>query len=167
MKEKNIKKAYIAGGCFWWMEELFRKRDGVVDTEVGYMGGYVENPTYQNHGWHAEAMEVSYDADIISYQNILDFFFTIHDPTTKNRQGNDRGDSYRSAIFYQNEDEKIQAEAMIEIVNRSGRWMWEVVTTLEKFEKFYRAEWYHQDYLQENPNGYTCHYVRFSSYFSE
>jgi peptide-methionine (S)-S-oxide reductase len=164
MTENNQKKAYLAGGCFWWMEELFRNRPWVVDTRVGYMGGHVDNPTYQNHGWHAEAIEILYDSELTSYQDILDFFFTMHDPTTVDRQGNDRGDSYRSAIFYQNSDEKIQAEAMIEIVNRSGRWMTPVVTRLEEFQWFHVAEWYHQDYLQENPNGYTCHYVRFPSY---
>ena len=163
----NTKKAYIAWGCFWGMEELFRKQPWVVDTQVGYMGWHVSEPTYQNHGWHAEAIEVSYDSDITSYQNILDYFFTIHDPTTKDRQGNDRGDSYRSAIFYQNSDEKLQAEGMIEIVNRSGRWTNPVVTTLEEFDWFHEAEWYHQDYLQENPNGYTCHYVRFPSYLKK
>lgn len=163
----NIKKAYLAGGCFWGMEELFRKQPWVVDTRVWYMGWHVADPTYQNHGWHAEAIEVSYDSDLTSYQNILDYFFTIHDPTTKDRQWNDRGDSYRSAIFYQNSDERLQAEAMIEIVNRSGRWVSPVVTTLEEFDKFYEAESYHQDYLQDNPNGYTCHYVRFPSYLEK
>ncbi len=166
MTNTNYKKAYLAGGCFWGMEELFRKQDWVVDTQVGYMGWRESEPTYQNHSWHAEAIEVSFDPEVTSYQKVLDFFFTIHDPTTKDRQGNDRGDSYRSAIFYQNSDEKLQAEAMIEIVNQSGRWMSPVVTNLEEFKWFYDAEWYHQDYLQENINGYTCHYVRFPSYLS-
>jgi peptide-methionine (S)-S-oxide reductase len=110
MTKNNYKKAYLAGGCFWGMEELFRKIDGVVDTQVGYMGGNSPDPTYRNHEGHAEAIEITYDSDITSYQKVLDFFFTIHDPTTKDRQGNDRGSSYRSAIFYQNSDEKIQAE---------------------------------------------------------
>jgi len=167
MSESNIKKAYLAGGCFWGMEELFRKQPWVVDTQVGYMGGHEAEPTYRNHWWHAEAIEVTYDSTETSYQKILDYFFTIHDPTTKDRQGNDRGDSYRSAIFYQSEDEKLQAEGMIEIVNNFGRWMREVVTTLESFDGFYEAEWYHQDYLQENPNWYTCHYVRFPSYLEK
>lgn len=162
----NTQKVYLAGGCFWGMEELFRKQPGVVDTEVGYTGGHVENPTYQNHSWHAEAMEITYDPEVTSFQKLLDFFFCIHDPTTKDRQGNDRGDSYRSAIFYQNDDEKLQAEAFIQIVNQSGRWPSEVVTTLEPLDVFYPAEGYHQDYLQENINGYTCHYVRFPSYLS-
>jgi peptide-methionine (S)-S-oxide reductase len=146
------------------MEELFRKQEWIVDTQVGYMGGLNDDPTYRDHEWHAEAIELSYDSSATSYQRVLDFFFTIHDPTTKNRQGNDRGSSYRSAIFYQNSDELIQAEAMIEIVNKSWRWMAPVVTTLEEFAWFYDAESYHQDYLQENINGYTCHYVRFPSY---
>ncbi len=164
MTEKNIQKAYLAGGCFWGMEELFRKREGVTDTQVGYMGWSVADPTYRDHEGHAEAIEISYDSDITCFQNILDFFFAIHDPTTKDRQWNDRGSSYRSAIFYRNSDEKIQSEAFIEIVNNSGRWTAPVATTLESFEWFYPAEAYHQDYLQENPNGYTCHYVRFPSY---
>jgi peptide-methionine (S)-S-oxide reductase len=134
MKKTDYKKAYLAGGCFWGMEELFRKQDGVVDTQVGYMGGLSDDPTYRNHQGHAEAIEVSFDPEVTSYQKVLDFFFTIHDPTTKDRQGNDRGDSYRSAIFYQTSDEKIQAEAMVEIVNRSGRWMSPVVTNLEEFK---------------------------------
>ena len=163
---QNLKKAYLAWGCFWWMEDLFRKEKGIVDTEVGYTGGNVPDPTYQNHDGHAEALEVTYDADIISYQWVLDFFFRIHNPTTINQQGNDRGTSYRSAIFYQNEDEKLQAEAMIVLVNQSGRWTSSVVTTLEKFDVFYRAEGYHQDYLKQNINGYTCHYVRWGSYLN-
>jgi len=163
----NIKKAYVAGWCFWGMEELFRKVEWVVDTQVWYMGGNAPDPTYRNHEGHAEAIEISYDSEITSYQNILDFFFTIHDPTTLDRQGNDRGSSYRSAIFYQNDDEKFQAEGMIQIVNNSGRWISEVVTSLEAFDHFYEAEWYHQDYLQENINGYTCHYVRFPSYLQD
>lgn len=160
----STKKAYIAGGCFWGMEELFRKQDGIEDTEVGYMGGHVDEPTYQNHSWHAEALEITYNPEIISFQGVLDYFFRVHNPTTKDQQGNDRGDSYRSAIFYQSDDEKLQSEAFIQIVNNSGRWTSDVVTTLEKFDTFYKAESYHQDYLQDNPNGYTCHYVRFPTY---
>lgn len=158
------KKAYIAGGCFWGMEELFRKEPGIVDTEAGYTGGKNEDPTYEFHPGHAEALEVTYNPEETSFKNILDFFFRIHDPTTLNRQGNDVGDAYRSAIFYQNEEEKKTAEEMIEMVNASGRWDDEVVTTLEKFEKFTIAEDYHQDYLQKNPGGYTCHFIRGESY---
>jgi len=149
------------------MEELFRKIDGVLDTQVGYMWGDSTDPTYRNHAGHAESIELTYDPETVSFQQLLDFFFTIHDPTTKDRQGNDRGDAYRSAIFYQNDDEKLQAEAFIQIVNNSGRWMSPVVTNLEQFKWFYLAESIHQDYLQENPHGYTCHYVRFPSYFDK
>lgn len=156
----STKKAYIAGGCFWGMEELFRKLEGVISTETGYSGGENENPTYENHPGHAEALEIEYDSEIISYTQILDFFFQIHDPTTKNQQGNDIGSSYRSAIFYQNNDEKKIAEEMIEVVNESQRWDNPVATTLEKFSSFTNAEEFHQDYLQKNPGGYTCHFVR-------
>lgn len=166
MTEKNYKKAYLAGGCFWGLEELFRAQDWVIDTEVGYMGGDVPNPTYQNHHGHAEAMEIEYDPSVVSYQWILDFFFRVHNPTTIDQQGNDRGSSYRSAIFYQNDDEKSQSEAFIEIVNSSDRWQDPVVTTLEAFDVFYPAEDVHQDYLQDNIGGYTCHYVRFPTYLS-
>lgn len=159
-----IKKAVLAGGCFWGMEELIRKQLGVVKTRVGYTGGQVENPTYENHTGHAEAVEIEYDKDKTSYKNLLDFFFQIHDPTTLNQQGNDRGTSYRSAIFYSNDEEKKEAESFIEIVNKSGRWKKPVVTTLEPLQKFYLAEDYHQDYLQKNPDGYTCHFIRFGSY---
>jgi len=161
---KNLKKAYLAGGCFWGLEELFRKRPGVVAIEAGYTGGRNENPTYQNHPGHAEALEITYDADVTSFREILDFFFCSHDPTTLNRQGNDVGSAYRSAIFYRNEEERSEAEEFIRLVNDSGRWDGPVVTTLEPFVKFYSAEDYHQDYLQKNPGGYTCHYVRFESY---
>jgi peptide-methionine (S)-S-oxide reductase len=143
----NYKKAYIAGGCFWGMEELFRKQTGVIDTEVGYTGGENENPTYERHPGHAEAMEITYDPEVTSYLKIIDYFFRIHNPTTVNRQGNDIGSSYRSAIFYQDEEEKQEAEKMIKIVNESGLWKDPVVTTLEPFTKFWSAEDYHQDYL--------------------
>lgn len=161
-----IKKAYLAGGCFWGMEELFRKLPGVLETGAGYTGGKKENPTYENHDGHAEALEVVYDDEIISYKNILDFFFCIHNPTTLNSQGNDIGTSYRSAIFYQDEAEKKQAEDFIEIVNNSGKWENKVATTLEPFSIFYKAEDYHQDYLQKNPGGYTCHLKYFDTYLS-
>lgn len=156
----NFKKAYVAGGCFWGMEELFRKQTGVIDTEVGYTGGQNENPTYERHPGHAEAMEITYDPNQTSFLKILEYFFRIHNPTTLNRQGNDIGSSYRSAIFYQDEEEKREAEKMIKIVNESGLWKDPVVTTLEAFTKFWSAEDYHQDYLQKNPGGYTCHYER-------
>lgn len=159
-----IQKAYLAGGCFWGMEELFRKLPGVLETEAGYTGGKKENPTYENHDGHAEALEVIYDDEKTSYKNILDFFFCIHNPTTLNRQGNDTGTSYRSAIFYQNESEKKQAEDFIEIVNNSGKWENKVTTTLEPFSVFYKAEDYHQDYLQKNLGGYTCHLKYFDTY---
>lgn len=162
------KKIVLAGGCFWGLQELIRKQVGVVKTQVGYAGGNPpvgeKNPTYENHEGHAEAVEVEYDQAKTSLQKILDFFFQIHDPTTLNQQGNDKGSSYRSAIFYANEAEKSEAEKMIEIVSKSGRWKSPVVTTLEPLEKFYLAEDYHQDYLQKNPQGYTCHFIRFGSY---
>ncbi|MBI4948395.1 peptide-methionine (S)-S-oxide reductase MsrA [Candidatus Berkelbacteria bacterium] len=159
-------KAYFAGGCFWGMEELFRALPGVESTQVGYTGGSVDNPTYENHTGHAEALEITYDSSKTTYKNLLDFFFQIHNPTTLNKQGNDVGDSYRSAIFYQNETEKIEAQNFIEIVNASKRWPRPVVTSLEPFTKFYSAEDYHQDYLQKYPDGYTCHRIYFGSYLS-
>ena len=160
-----IKKAYLAGGCFWGLEDLVRQQLGVVDTEVGYTGGLNDNPTYQNHPGHAEGLKNSYDDTKTSYRAILDYFFRVHDPTTLDRQGNDVGASYRSAIFYQDDAELSDAKEMIRLVNESGNWPNPVVTTLEPFAKFWPAEDYHQDYLQDNPNGYTCHYVRgFDSY---
>ncbi len=159
-----IQKAYLAGGCFWGLEELFRKLPGVINTETGYTGGENNNPTYENHEGHAEALEVTYDTDKISYKQILDFFFCIHNPTTLNQQGNDKGTSYRSAVFYQNEEEKKGAIDFIEIVNKSGKWENPVVTTLEQFSSFWPAEKYHQDYLQKNPGGYTCHAIYFTTY---
>jgi len=158
------KKIVLAGGCFWGLEELIRKQRGVIETQVGYAGGATDNPTYENHEGYAEAVEITYDDKQTSFINLLDFFFQIHDPTTLNQQGNDRGTSYRSAIFYANKEERKEAEKMIEIVNASGRWENPVITTLEPLEKFYSAEEYHQGYLQKNPDGYTCHFVRFESY---
>ena len=159
-----IKKIILAGGCFWGLQELMRKQSGVVKTRVGYTGGNIENPTYENHEGHAEAMEIEYDAEKTSYKKLLDFFFQIHNPTTLNQQGNDIGASYRSAIFYGNEGEKKEAENFIDIVNKSGRWKSLVVTTLEPLKTFYPAEDYHQDYLQKNLKGYTCHAIWFDSY---
>lgn len=146
------------------MEDLIRTLPGVIDTEVGYTGGKNEHPTYEFHPGHAEAVLINYDDEVISYRQILDFFFQIHNPTTLNQQGNDKGTSYRSAIFYADETELSEAIAMIEIVNESGRWADEVVTTLEARGEFWPAEDYHQDYLVKNPGGYTCHAIYFDSY---
>lgn len=161
-----MKKVVLAGGCFWGMEELFRALPGVVKTEVGYTGGTNENPTYENHPGHAEALEVEYDPSRTTYREILDFFFRVHDPTTLNRQGNDQGTSYRSAIFYADEEQKREAEGFIGLVSASKRWPNPVVTSLEPLGAFYPAEKYHQDYLRKNPGGYTCHFMRFGSYLS-
>jgi peptide-methionine (S)-S-oxide reductase len=159
------KKAYIAGGCFWGMEDLFRKRHGIKDTEVGYLGGENDFPTYENHIGHAEAVELTYNPLDTNFEEILDYFFRIHNPTTINRQGNDIGSSYRSAIFYQNTEEKQIAEKIIQIVNDSKKWDGIVTTSLEPYTKFWKAEEYHQDYLVKKPNGYTCHFERFDSSF--
>jgi peptide-methionine (S)-S-oxide reductase len=158
------KKIVLAGGCFWGLEDLIRTQPGVVNTEVGYTGGSVENPTYENHNGHAEAVDIEYDPEKTSYKKLLDFFFQIHNPTILNQQGNDLGTSYRSAIFYENEEEKKLGEEFIDIVNKSKRWKDPVVTTLEPLGKFYKAEEYHQDYLQKNKGGYTCHAIWFDSY---
>ncbi|KKT00810.1 MAG: Peptide methionine sulfoxide reductase MsrA [Candidatus Nomurabacteria bacterium GW2011_GWF2_43_8] len=158
------KKIVLAGGCFWGLQDLIRKQPGVIKTRVGYTGGSVKGPTYENHEGHAEAVEIQYDTKKTSYKKLLDFFFQIHNPTTLNQQGNDVGTSYRSAIFYGNEEEKKEAENFINIVNKSKRWKNPVVTTLEPFNKFYEAEKYHQDYLIKNPGGYTCHAIYFDSY---
>ncbi|HEV2402585.1 MAG TPA: peptide-methionine (S)-S-oxide reductase MsrA [Candidatus Saccharimonadales bacterium] len=156
----NLRTAYLAGGCFWGLEELFREQSGVIDTEVGYSGGKNDNPTYENHPGHAETLAIAYDTTKTTYTSLLDFFFRIHDPTTKDRQGNDIGSSYRSAVFYQNDDELEKAKDMIYKVNASKLYRKPVVTTLEPFKKFWTAEEYHQDYLRKHPGGYTCHYVR-------
>jgi len=160
----ELKKAYIAGGCFWGMEDLFRVRKGIKDTEVGYLGGENENPTYRNHPGHAEGIELTYDPEEVSFSEILDFFYRIHNPTTIDQQGNDRGSSYRSAIFYQNEEEKKAAQEIIDLVDRSRKWDGKAVTTLEPFSKFWPAEPEHQDYLVRIPNGYTCHFERFGTF---
>jgi len=159
-----LKKAVFAGGCFWGLQDLIRKQPGVVKIRVGYTGGSAENPTYENHTGHAEAVKIEYDDTKTFYKKLLDFFFQIHNPTTLNQQGNDKGTSYRSTIFYTNDEEKKEAEDFIKIVNDSHRWENPVVTTLEPFTKFYEAEEYHQDYLQKNPGGYTCHAIWFDSY---
>jgi len=158
------KKIVLAGGCFWGMEELTRKQPGVINTRVGYTGGNNKNPSYENHEGYAEAVEIEYDPEKTSYNKLLDFFFRIHNPTTLNQQGNDIGTSYRSAIFFGNEEEKKEAENFIEIVNKSKRWKNPIVTNLEPLKFFYPAEEYHQNYLQKNPGGYTCHAIYFDSY---
>ena len=166
LPDDTHKTAYLGGGCFWGMEELFRQRPGVVDTQVGYAGGTNENPTYEHHPGHAETLAITFNPRETSYEAILDYFFRIHDLTTKNRQGNDIGTSYRSVIFYQDEKELQTAQNMIERVNTSDRWENPVATTPEPFTAFYDAEEYHQDYLQKNPGGYTCHLERFGSYIN-
>lgn len=153
-------RAVLAGGCFWGMQDLIRKMPGVHSTSVGYTGGDVPNATYRNHGTHAEGIEVFYDPDVISYRKLLEFFFQIHDPTTVNRQGNDVGMSYRSAIYYVNEDQKAVAEDTIADVNASGLWPGRVVTEVAPAGAFWAAEAEHQDYIEKFPNGYTCHFPR-------
>lgn len=160
----TYKKAYIAGGCFWGMEDLFRTRKGIVDTEVGYLGGQNEHPTYSNHPGHAEGIELTYNPKETSFEEILDYFYRIHNPTTVDRQGNDRGSSYRSTIFYQDNEEKEKAQSFIKLVDESKKWDRKVVTTLEPFTKFWPAEPEHQDYLERVPNGYTCHFERFGTF---
>lgn len=156
-----IKTVYLAGGCFWGLEDLFREQPGVTDTEVGYTGGENDNPTYEFHPGHAEALAISYDTDQTDFAHLLDFFFRVHNPTTLNRQGNDVGSSYRSAIFYQDEDELSTAKDIIGKVDASDLYDGQpVVTALEPFKRFWSAENYHQDYLRKNPGGYTCHFVR-------
>jgi peptide-methionine (S)-S-oxide reductase len=152
--------AVLAGGCFWGMQDLIRKRPGVLSTRVGYTGGDVANATYRNHGTHAEAIEIIFDPEKESFRGLLEFFFQIHDPTTKNRQGNDVGRAYRSAIFYENAEQKAVAEETIKDVDASGIWPGKVVTELQPVGPFWLAEREHQDYLQRIPNGYTCHWVR-------
>ena len=152
--------AILAGGCFWGAEELVRKLPGVVSTRVGYTGGEIPNATYRNHGNHAEGLEVVYDPTQTSYRDLLEFFFQIHDPTTKNRQGNDIGASYRSAIFYLNDEQKRLAEDTIADVDASGLWPGKVVTEVTPAGDFWEAEPEHQDYLQKYPEGYTGHWVR-------
>ncbi|HEY3752100.1 MAG TPA: peptide-methionine (S)-S-oxide reductase MsrA [Pseudonocardiaceae bacterium] len=157
---QNFEKAILAGGCFWGVQELVRKQPGVVSTRVGYTGGNVANATYRNHGTHAEALEITFDPTRTSYRDLLEFFFQIHDPTTRNRQGNDMGASYRSAIFYTDDRQKAVAEDTIADVNASGLWPGKVVTEVTPAGPFWEAEPEHQDYLQKFPAGYTCHFVR-------
>jgi peptide-methionine (S)-S-oxide reductase len=156
----KTQRAVLAGGCFWGMQELIRKLPGVVSTRVGYTGGDVPNATYRNHGTHAEGIEILFDPSMLSYRALLEFFFQIHDPTTKDRQGNDRGSSYRSAIFYTSDDQKQVAVETIADVNASGRWPGKVMTEVSPAGAFWEAEPEHQDYLQRIPDGYTCHFIR-------
>jgi peptide-methionine (S)-S-oxide reductase len=156
-----IETANLAGGCFWGAQELLRHRPGVISTRVGYSGDdSTKNATYRNHGDHAEAVEIVFDNEKISYRDILEFFFQIHDPSTKNRQGNDIGRSYRSAIFYESDEQKRVALDTIADVDASGLWPGKVVTEVEPSGDFWEAEEEHQDYLEKYPEGYTCHYVR-------
>ncbi|MET0135878.1 MAG: peptide-methionine (S)-S-oxide reductase MsrA [Kibdelosporangium sp.] len=156
----STERAVLAGGCFWGMQDLFRRHPGVVSTRVGYTGGEVANATYYNHAGHAEAIEIVFDPAQLTFRQILEFFFQIHDPTTRNRQGNDIGTSYRSAIFYTSDEQKQVAEATVADVDASGRWPGKVVTEITQAADFWEAEPEHQDYLERIPNGYTCHYVR-------
>ena len=156
----NNERAVLAGGCFWGMQDLIRKVPGVLSTRVGYTGGDVPDATYRNHGTHAEGIEIEFDATRITYRRLLEFFFQIHDPTTKNRQGNDRGASYRSAIYYVDEAQKQEALRTIDDVNNSGLWPGIVVTEVAPAGPFWQAEPEHQDYLERLPNGYTCHFPR-------
>ncbi|WP_339761104.1 peptide-methionine (S)-S-oxide reductase MsrA [uncultured Sulfitobacter sp.] len=153
-------RAVLAGGCFWGMQDLIRKRDGVISTRVGYSGGDVPNATYRDHGTHAEVIEVIFNDDVLSYRDLLELFFQIHDPSTLNRQGNDRGLSYRSAIYYENDNQKAVALDTIADVDASGIWPAKVVTEVEPVGDFWEAETEHQDYLERIPNGYTCHFPR-------
>jgi peptide-methionine (S)-S-oxide reductase len=156
----STETAILAGGCFWGMQDLIRRYPGVISTRVGYTGGNVPNATYRNHGTHAEAIEVVFDPQKLSYRKLLEFFFQIHDPTTPNRQGNDRGASYRSAIFYTSDEQKDTAREVIADINASGIWPGKVVTEVAEAGPFWEAEPEHQDYLERYPNGYTCHYIR-------
>ncbi|MDJ0349598.1 peptide-methionine (S)-S-oxide reductase MsrA [Cryobacterium sp. PH29-G1] len=156
----NTERAILAGGCFWGAQQLLRKRPGILSSRVGYSGGDTPNATYRHHGDHAEAVEIEFDPTVISYREVLEFFFQIHDPSTLNRQGNDVGRSYRSAIYYLSPAQKQVAEETIADVDASGLWPGAVVTELEPAGAFWEAEDNHQDYLEKDPNGYTCHFVR-------
>jgi peptide-methionine (S)-S-oxide reductase len=160
MMATNTERAVLAGGCFWGMQDLIRKRRGVISTRVGYTGGTNPNATYRNHGTHAEAIEIIFDPTKTSFREQLEFFFQIHDPTTKNRQGNDVGTSYRSAIFYTSPEQKAVAEDTIKDVDASGLWPGKVVTEVTAASDFWQAEPEHQDYLERIPYGYTCHFAR-------
>jgi len=156
----TTERAVLAGGCFWGMQDLFRRHDGVLSTRVGYTGGDVSHATYRNHGSHAEAIEIVFDPARVSYRQISEFFFQIHDPSTRNRQGNDRGTSYRSAIFWTSDEQRRIAEETIADVDASGLWPGKVVTEVVQASDFWEAEPEHQDYLERYPGGYTCHFIR-------
>jgi len=156
----TTERAVLAGGCFWGMQDLIRKMPGVASTRVGYSGGDVPNATYRNHGTHAEAIEIIFDPAVMSYRSLLVFFFQIHDPTTPNRQGNDRGSSYRSAIYFVSEAQRLEAINVIKDVEASGLWPGKVVTQVAPVGDFWQAEPEHQDYLERHPDGYTCHFAR-------
>jgi peptide-methionine (S)-S-oxide reductase len=157
---ETTERAVLAGGCFWGVQDLIRKQPGVLSTRVGYTGGDNANATYRNHPGHAEAIEILFDPSVISFRDLLEFFFQVHDPTTMNRQGNDVGTSYRSAIFYTTDEQKRVAEDTIADVDASGLWPGRVVTEVEAAGPFWEAEPEHQDYLERYPNGYTCHFIR-------
>ena len=157
---ESVEKAILAGGCFWGVQDLIRRQPGVISSRVGYSGGDVPNATYRNHGTHAEAVEIVFDPDKTSYRDLLEFFFQIHDPSTRNRQGNDVGMSYRSAIFYTSDEQRRIAEDTIADVDAAGLWPGKVVTEVAEAGPFWEAEPEHQDYLLHYPNGYTCHFVR-------
>jgi len=156
----QTEKAILAGGCFWGVQDLIRKQRGVITTRVGYTGGDVPNATYRKHGTHAEAIEIAFDPDALSYRELLEFFFQIHDPSTKNQQGNDIGLSYRSAIYYGSDEQRRVAIDTIADVDASGLWPDKALTEVEPAGPFWEAEPEHQDYLEQYPNGYTCHFVR-------
>ena len=161
----NKQKAILAAGCFWGVEELLREMPGVIETQVGYCGGKsaeeaIYNKVKLGHTGHAEAVQITFDADVLSYENLIRAFFKLHDPTTLNQQGNDKGTQYRSAIFYHNDEQKKVAEEVIAKVEKSKKWPKPIVTQVVPATKFYPAEEYHQDYLKKNPGGYTCHWVR-------
>ena len=156
----TTERAVLAGGCFWGMQDLIRRRPGVISTRVGYSGGEVKNATYRNHGSHAEAIEIVFDPRVISFRDLLEFFFQIHDPSTRDRQGNDRGASYRSAIFYTSPEQEKVARDTIADVDASGIWPGKVTTEVSPVGDFWEAEPEHQDYLERYPTGYTCHFVR-------
>jgi peptide-methionine (S)-S-oxide reductase len=160
MTESKVDRAILAGGCFWGMQDLIRKTSGVKSTRVGYSGGDVPNATYRNHGTHAEAIEITFDPNVLSYRQLLEFFFQIHDPSTPNQQGNDLGVSYRSAIYYSSDAQRQIAIDTIADVDASDLWPAKVVTELEAASDFWEAEKEHQDYLERLPNGYTCHFIR-------
>jgi peptide-methionine (S)-S-oxide reductase len=160
MTESKVDQAILAGGCFWGMQDLIRKMPGVSSSRVGYSGGDVPNATYQNHGAHAEAIEITFDPDVLSYRQLLEFFFQIHDPSTSNQQGNDLGSSYRSAIYYTSDAQRQIAIDTIADVDASDLWPAKVVTQVEAARDFWAAEKEHQDYLEHLPNGYTCHFIR-------